>query len=137
VQAQLSAVGMDVEVRYYDLAEFTSRLLQGGDFELISNLASFDYPFPAATRLLHTNGAINFGKYSNPQVDQLLDEAAATTDPAERTRAYQQVELLVNQDIPLLFLSRSYLSTITKPDVKGIDRYITRDLFFATTWLDR
>jgi peptide/nickel transport system substrate-binding protein len=137
VQAQLSAVGMDVEVRYYDLAEFTSRLLQGGDFELISNLAGFDYPFPAAQRLLQTGGAINFGKYSNPEVDRLLGEAAATTDPAERARVYQQVELLVNQDLPLLFLSRSYLSTITKPDVKGIDRYITRDLFFASLWLDR
>jgi peptide/nickel transport system substrate-binding protein len=137
VQAQLAAVGMQVDVRYYDLAEFTSRVLQGGDFELISNLSSFDYPFPAAARLLSTTGAINFGKYSNPQVDQLLAEAAATTDPAERTRAYQQAEVLINQDIPLLFLSRSYLSTITKPDVKGIDRYITRDIFFATAWLDR
>jgi peptide/nickel transport system substrate-binding protein len=35
------------------------------------------------------------------------------------------------------WLSRSYLSTITKPDVKGIDRYISRDLFVAGTWLDR
>jgi peptide/nickel transport system substrate-binding protein len=137
VQAQLSAVGMDVEVRYYDLAEFTSRVLQGGEFELISNLAPFDYPFPAAARLLSTTGAINFGKYSNPEVDRLLAEAAATTDPAVRERAYQGVERLVNEDIALLFLSRSYLSTITKPDVKGIDRTIGRDIFFATTWLDR
>jgi peptide/nickel transport system substrate-binding protein len=137
VQAQLNAVGMDVEVRYYDLAEFTSRVLQGGEFELISNLAPFDYPFPAAARLLSSNGAINFGKYSNPEVDRLLAEAAATTDPAERERAYQGVERLVNEDIALLFLSRSYLSTITKPEVKGVDRTIGRDIFFATAWLDR
>ncbi|GAA1332764.1 hypothetical protein [Pseudonocardia xinjiangensis] len=43
----------------------------------------------------------------------------------------------MNQDIAFLWLSRSYLSTITKPDVKGIDRYITRDIVYATTWLDR
>ncbi|OLT12068.1 hypothetical protein BJF78_25240 [Pseudonocardia sp. CNS-139] len=137
VQAQLAAVGMDVEVRYYDLAEFTSRVLQGGDFELISNLAPFDYPFPAAARLLSSTGAINFGKYSNPEVDRLLAQAATTLDESAKQRAYQEVERLVNDDIALLFLSRSYLSTITKPDVRGIDRTIGRDIFFATAWLDR
>ncbi|WP_312858848.1 ABC transporter substrate-binding protein [Pseudonocardia xinjiangensis] len=137
VQAQLTAVGMQVDVEFFDLAEFTSRVLQGGDFQLISNLAPVDYPFPAIARLLGTSGAINFGKYSNPDVDRLLDEAAATLDSGVRTRAYQEVERLVNEDIALLFLSRSYASTITKPEVKGIDRTIGRDIFFATTWLDR
>ncbi|MGH3660098.1 MAG: hypothetical protein ACRDUA_25965, partial [Micromonosporaceae bacterium] len=68
---------------------------------------------------------------------RLLDEAGATTDAAKRAKDYQQVELLSNQDIAVAWLSRSYLSTITKPDVKGIDRYITRDLFYASIWLDR
>ncbi|WP_433281695.1 ABC transporter substrate-binding protein [Pseudonocardia xinjiangensis] len=137
VQAQLAAVGMTVDVQYYDLAEFSSKVLQGGDFELTSTVNAFDYPYPGASRLLRTGAAINFGKYSNPQVDRLLDDAAATSDAVSRTSDYQQVELLVNQDIAFLWLSRSYLSTITKPDVKGIDRYITRDIFYATTWLDR
>jgi ABC-type transport system substrate-binding protein len=69
-------------------------------------------------------------------VDTLLDEAARTTDEAVRTHAYQQVELLVGQDLSMAWFSRSYLSTITKPEVKGIDRYPSRDMFFATTWLD-
>ncbi|WP_433560292.1 hypothetical protein ACQPWY_16265 [Pseudonocardia xinjiangensis] len=128
---------MTVDVQYYDLAEFSSKVLQSGDFELTSTVNAFDYPYPGASRLLRTGAAINFGKYSNPQVDRLLDDAAATSDAASRTSDYQQVELLVNQDIAFLWLSRSYLSTITKPDVKGIDRYITRDIVYATTWLDR
>jgi peptide/nickel transport system substrate-binding protein len=33
--------------------------------------------------------------------------------------------------------SRSYLSTVAKKDVKGVVRYLTRAMFFATTWLDR
>jgi peptide/nickel transport system substrate-binding protein len=137
VQAQMKAVGMNVSVQYYDLAEFSSKVLQGGDFELTSTVSAVDYPFPGVAKIMQTGGAINFGKYSNPQVDQLLTEAAATDDPAERTKDYQQVELIVNQDLPFLWLSRSYLSTITKPEVKGVDRYITRDLFFSSLWLDR
>jgi peptide/nickel transport system substrate-binding protein len=137
VQAQLAAVGMEVEVRYYDLAEFTSAVLQGGDFELVSNGTSFEHPYPAAARLLDTDGALNFGSYTNSEVDRLLEHAATTADQTRRTADYQEVERLVNNDLALLFLNRSYMSTITKPDVRGIERYLTRDLFYADMWLDR
>ena len=137
VQAQMAAVGITVELRFYDLAEFTSRVIQSGDFNLISWVNTLDYPYPGASRLLRTDGSGNFGKYSNPEVDRLLDEAGATTDAAKRAKDYQQVELLSNQDIAVAWLSRSYLSTITKPDVRGVDRYLSRDLFYGSLWLDR
>jgi hypothetical protein len=43
----------------------------------------------------------------------------------------------VNDDLALLFLNRSYMSTIARPGVRGVERYKTRDLFFVTLWLDR
>jgi peptide/nickel transport system substrate-binding protein len=137
LQASMAAVGVNVEVRYFDLAEYSGRVLQGGDFDMASQIAAFDYPVPGIFRVYTTGGSSNFGKYQNPEVDRLAQLAGATTDPDERTRAYQQIEVLINQDIAVQWLSRSYLSTITKPDVKGIDRYISRDLFVAGTWLDR
>jgi len=136
IQAQMAAVGIDIEVQIYDLAQFSSAVVQSNDFQLTTWVGAFDVPYPGATRLLHTGGNTNYGDYSNPQVDGLLDEAARTTDEAVRTHAYQQVELLVGQDLSMAWFSRSYLSTITKPEVKGIDRYPSRDMFFATTWLD-
>jgi ABC-type transport system substrate-binding protein len=137
IQAQMAAVGITVELEFYDLAQFSSVVVQSNDFQLTTWVSAFDTPFPGATRLLHSTGNTNYGKYSNPQVDALLEEAVATSDPAVRTRAYQQVEVLVGQDLSMAWFSRSYLSTITKPEVKGIDRYVSRDMFYATTWLDR
>jgi ABC-type transport system substrate-binding protein len=137
IQAQMAAVGIDIKVQFYDLAQFSSAVVQSNDFQLTTWVGAFDVPYPGATRLLHTGGNTNYGDYSNPQVDALLDEAGRTTDEAVRTRAYQQVELLAGQDLSMAWFSRSYLSTITKPEVKGIDRYPSRDMFFATTWLDR
>jgi len=87
--------------------------------------------------VFHTGGSQNYGKYSNPQVDQLLDKAAASLDDTERKQLYQQLQLITNQDLALAYYSRGYLSTIAKPEVKGVVRYLTRDMFFATTWLDR
>jgi hypothetical protein len=137
VQAQMAAVGIEVEPEFFDLAEFTTRVVQGNDFELASWVNAFDYPYPAVGRLLRSDGNLNYGRYSNPEVDALLDRAAVTTDEARRTADYQRVELLAGQDIAVGWLARSYLSTITKPDVRGVQRYLSRDTFYATLWLDR
>ena len=134
VQAQLAAVGITVNVELFDLARYSAEVVQSGDFDLTTTVSSFDTPFPPVQRLLGTGGSSNYGKYSNPQVDALLDEAASTSDEAERTASYQQVELMVNQDLAVCWLSRAYLATITRNDVKGVDRYPSREMFFAPLW---
>ncbi len=137
VQAQLAAVGIEVRLQFYDLAQYSSQVVQSGDFDLTTTVGSFDAPFPSVARLLGTGGNSNYGKYSNPQVDTLLDEAASTVDETRRTEAYQQVEQAVNDDLAVCWVSRGYLATVTRPEVKGVDRYVSRDMFYATLWLDR
>jgi peptide/nickel transport system substrate-binding protein len=138
LQAQMAAIGITLEPHFYDLAQYTSSVMLAGDFQLAGWVGGpNDAPYPAVHNLLHSAGRSNYGGYSNPDVDAMLEQAAATTDEAERTRLYQQVELRSNQDIAVGFYSRGYLSTIVKPEVKGVVRYLTRDMFFATTWLDR
>ena len=137
LQAQMAAAGITVKLQFYDLAQYSSQVVQSGDFDLTTTVSAFDAPFPGASRLVQTGGNTNYGKYSNPEVDKLLATAASTSDEAERTRAYQQVELQVNRDLVACWLSRSYLATIAKPQVKGLDRYTSRDMFYATVWLDR
>jgi ABC-type transport system substrate-binding protein len=137
VQAQMAAIGVNVTVQTYDLAQFSSAVVQSNDFQLTTWVGPFDNPDPGASRLLHTGGNGNYGKYSNPQVDQWLDDAATTTDAAQRAKDYQQVELQVGKDLVVDWFSRSYLSTITKKDVKGIERYLSRDMWWPAVWLDR
>lgn len=138
LQAQMAAVGITLEPQFFDLAQYSSSVVQSQDFQVAGWVGGpYDTPYPAVQNLLSTTGNANYGAYSNPEVDSLLTQAAATTDDAERTRLYQEVALLTNQDIAVAYYSRGYLSTIAKPEVKGMVRYLTRDMFFATTWLDR
>jgi peptide/nickel transport system substrate-binding protein len=137
VQAQLAAIGVKVDLQFYDLAQYSSQVVQSGDFDLTTTVSSWDTPFPGARRLVGTGGNTNYGRYSSPELDALLDTAARTSDEAERTKAYQEIELKVNQELLYCWLSRGFLATIAKPEVKGIDRYISRDMFFATAWVDR
>ncbi|OLT21333.1 hypothetical protein BJF78_34350 [Pseudonocardia sp. CNS-139] len=70
-------------------------------------------------------------------MDQLLDVGASTVDAGERATAYKEIERIVNEDLVFCWLSRGFVSTITRPEVKGVVRYLFRDMHYATLWLDR
>ena len=53
---------------------------------------------------LHTGGVFNYGHYTNPAMDDLLDRARQTTDAAERKSLYRQVVELERRDLPLVYL---------------------------------
>ena len=137
IQAQMAAVGITVKVEVYDLAQYASQVVQSGDFDLSTTVGSFDNPYPGAVRLLSSTGNQNYGKYDNPKVDDLLDQAAGTVDETQRQADYREVEKIVNEDLVFCWLSRGFVSTITRNDVKGVVRYLFRDMYFATLWLDR
>jgi peptide/nickel transport system substrate-binding protein len=82
----------------------------------------------------HTGGINNYGKYSNPKVDALLDDAVGTSDPAKRAGDYQQAQELINADLPVLWMARAAKAAIARPNVKGVERYLSSELWFADTW---
>ncbi len=138
LQAQLAAIGITLKPQFFDLAQYSSSVVQARDFQLAGWVGGpTDAAFPPFGNLFASKGNQNYGNYANPRVDQLIQAAAATTDEGARARAYQQAQLLTNQDVAVAYYSRGYLSTITKPQVKGVVRYLTRDQFFATTWVQR
>jgi peptide/nickel transport system substrate-binding protein len=137
IQAQLAAIGVQVTVQTYDLAQYSSAVVQSNDFQLSTTVAPINAAFPGVIQLFGAGGSGNFGRYANPRVDRLLADAASTSDQSVRTNSYRQVELLVNQDLAVAWLSRAYLATVTRNDVKGVERFPSRDMLYANTWLDR
>ena len=52
--------------------------------------------------IFKTGASSNDGKYSNPEFDKLLTEAAAATDAAQANAKYQQAEALLANDMPAI-----------------------------------
>ena len=48
----------------------------------------------------------NFVNYSNPKLDQLIDQARATVDEKQRMPLWQQAEAIIYEDQPYTFLMR-------------------------------
>jgi peptide/nickel transport system substrate-binding protein len=63
------------------------------------------------------NGDGNYGRYSNPDLDALIDKARVETDPAKRDAHLRDAQLLLNREIPLLPLHQSVIPWAMKNNV--------------------
>ena len=52
--------------------------------------------------LLETGSSSNAGNWSNADYDALIDEAAATADPAEQARLYAQAQDILEVEAPIV-----------------------------------
>jgi peptide/nickel transport system substrate-binding protein len=55
-------------------------------------------------QFMTTNGGINDSKYSNPEVDRLLDGARVSTDNAVRKESYDAALAILQEDMPIIYL---------------------------------
>jgi peptide/nickel transport system substrate-binding protein len=53
--------------------------------------------------LFHTDGSINYG-YSNPKMDELLEQARVETDQKERKKIYSEATELGKEEVPFIFI---------------------------------
>lgn len=108
VQQYLNAVGLDVEL---ELPEWGARVAQGnkGQYQFAINGSSTVVNDPdGLSSMIGTNPASyrrSFG-YSNPKLDALLSDGRHEMDPVKRKVKYEEVAELVQQDVPLVALTR-------------------------------
>jgi peptide/nickel transport system substrate-binding protein len=64
-------------------------------------------------------GGFNSGYYSNPKVDALLEKARSSTDQAERAKLYKQMQEIVHDDAPWVFVANWKQNAVTKASVEN------------------
>ena len=74
-----------------------------------------------AKQCFATDASSNLGKYSNPQVDALIDQLNATYDIDERNELARQIAQIVLDDVPCIFFANTDASVIADPSVSGLD----------------
>lgn len=103
VQAALQrGAGIDLQLTDVDQASFLTKLADPANYELFDNSRADTDVGAALALLLHSNGSINRTRNRNPELDALLDRAQASSDPAERTTLYREVQQRVVAQEPLL-----------------------------------
>ncbi len=105
IQAMAAEAGFDVRIT---ASEFASALSAAnrGEFEAFATMWSGRVdPDGNLFTFIHSDGAQNDGKYSNPKVDALLDQTRTVQDVAGRRALYDQVLEQTRRDLPIIYLS--------------------------------
>ncbi|QDL94625.1 ABC transporter substrate-binding protein (plasmid) [Paroceanicella profunda] len=69
--------------------------------------------------IFHTDGWRNFGRYSNPEADALIEAGRAEMDPARRAEIYREVETMVLADAPVVPCFFSNIHNLLRADLQG------------------
>ena len=99
VSAWEDNLGVDVEVETLEPENFM-KLARQGDGHLVSFGWCADYPDPEnfLDVLFHSEKDLNLARYSNGEVDALLEQARVEVDAARRIELYQQIEQMLLAD---------------------------------------
>jgi len=69
--------------------------------------------------IFRSDSIYNYGKYSNPKFDSLVDQARMESDPAKRLALYTEAEkLLCVDDAGIIMLNYASRAQVTSPKVK-------------------
>jgi peptide/nickel transport system substrate-binding protein len=141
----LAKIGIQVELRTQDFATFVKRVFTDRDFDIaIEGMSNLYDPTVGIQRLYwsknfkpgvpFTNGA----KYSNPEVDRLLETAAVEVDPAKRLELFNEFQRIVVEDLPALDIVTPSVLTIYDKRVQNL-KVGVEDLWSngADVWLQQ
>ncbi len=114
-------LGVEITVENLQPDVYFEEINAGHHGQLVSNGWCADYPDPQnfADVLFHTDAEMNQSNYSNPELDQLLEEARVEKDINKRIEMYQEAERIIINDAPALFLMHDIDYVLVKPRVKG------------------
>lgn len=114
VQQELRQTGIALEVRSFEFASFYADITRGA-FQMYTlrwqggneDPDIFHYAYHSGS--LPPHGA-NRGRYLNPALDKLLNDAGKSSDQSERRRKYDEAQQILARDLPSINLW--YLDTV-------------------------
>ena len=128
--AVVNVLNVETKVHYSNL--------KAGDFQVARAGWAADYADAQNfLQAFETGNPYNYGKYSNPEFDALMDKAAVTVDAEERRELLKKAERIALEGystIPLFLFERTYL---VAEKIKGFipnvkDRYRSKYLTIET-----
>jgi oligopeptide transport system substrate-binding protein len=124
---EVDLVNTEVKVHYANLREGNFELGRAGWIADYNDAQSFLFLSQTSTKQQ------NYAKFSNPEFDKLMEEAARTIDAQARAQLLAQAETILLKELPVLpiyfYVSKSLVSTKVKGwEDNTLDMHYVRDL---------
>jgi len=147
LQQQFKDVGITLDLQTVDGAElnrrtftiatqqkagdFDVRLIGGGVFRTDPNVSA-----KYMETVAFTPAGANYGHYSNPKVDDLFKQGRATTDKVQRKKIYTDLALILNDEMPWVYLWSPNSIHVYNKRLQGFKppSYATHEVWNAEEW---
>jgi peptide/nickel transport system substrate-binding protein len=132
LQRTMKAACFDMEIIAVDWGTFGAyqREHKWDTYEARNGSTGTVDPYSAFVRLFHTRSfppvAINRGRYSNPEMDRLIEEAEQEFDPAELDKILTKINEFANEEAIWLNIVHDLNPRVLAPNVK--------DMIHAQSW---
>ncbi|MGH7266127.1 MAG: ABC transporter substrate-binding protein [Candidatus Rokuibacteriota bacterium] len=111
VRQELGKVGIEVETQSLDLGGWLKRVYTDWEYDISSNF-THNYSDPSigvqrsfiSANIKKGASFTNSMGYRNARVDELFQQAALETDPEKRRRAFAEVQQILRDELPVIFL---------------------------------
>ena len=123
IQQQLKKLGIKVKIRVVEWTTLINQFIIPRHFQAVI-LGWVLSPDPDIYELFHSSQikppGFNFVGYSNPKLDELLDEGRHTFDRQKRKKIYYEVQEILARDQPYTFLYIPFSLEAVSKRIKGI-----------------
>ncbi|UTS82634.1 ABC transporter substrate-binding protein [Phaeobacter piscinae] len=128
LSAQLRKVGVEATVRSLpDFGSWIGQISATSDYDLsIESLFNWGDPIIGVHRSYITSNIrpgvpfSNTTHYTNPEIDALLEQAGAETDPTERTALYHEFQKIITNDLPMHYLHEVPFHTVQRDELRDL-----------------
>lgn len=124
LKQQWAQIGVDVQIKTVDNATFQSDTLKNRAYDILlsGELYGID-PDPYA--FWHSSqGAypgLNLSGFSNRNADELIEKGRSTSNRDERAEAYRELQEIVNESVPAIFLYQPTYTYAVAKRIQGVD----------------
>ncbi len=124
LQANLAEVGITANIEVLEWGTFLSELDDGNfDIAFLGKNLHINDPALATTETYHTDyieGGSNFYRYSNTELDALMDQSLVETDNEVRTQVVNDIVLLLNEELPSVPMYWSIFNIANNVNLNGV-----------------
>lgn len=125
LQSDLAKIGIDLKIKTYAWPTYLD-LVTSGKHQLALGSWTPDYPDPDYNLWYFAHSSskgpgFNLAFYDNPKVDALLEKARASVDENLREKTYKEVQEIMAEDVPYIFVAQPHVQAPLRDWVKGYE----------------
>lgn len=133
LQDRYAQVGVEIEMEGVDGSELLSRRWPAGEFEVSFQLWNPVYD-PDQASTFRTGGGYNGTGYANPEVDARFDEALSTFDRDTRRQLYGEIQVILAQDLPMIWLYSNNEVNVLSDRLDGFEAHPINNFWNVREW---